>query len=103
MSEPSIVEQNAEQVSNLAKAFSNPSRVRILQLVSSGNWRVKEIAEALGVTYAVASQQVTALRRLGAIEENREGLNSRYAIADRRIRLLLDAFAYIFDQDEKDG
>ncbi len=103
MPETSVVDRNAERISYLAKAFSSGTRVRILQLLSNGSWRVNEIADALDVTYAVASQQVVALRRLGVIAENRESLHSRYGIADHRVRLLLCAFAYLYDGEARDA
>lgn len=42
---------------------------QIIQLLSSGNMNVTEIADKLGISQATASQHITELRSMGAIEE----------------------------------
>ena len=96
MSEAVVLNDHAVEIARLAKAFSNESRVRIIRCLARGTWRVQEIAAATGLTYGVVSQQIVTLRRLGYIVEYREGLHVRHGLVGRHLRLMLDAFGYIF-------
>ncbi len=98
ISETTVLNDHALEISRLTKAFSNESRVRIIRCLARGTWRVQEIAEETGLTYGVVSQQIVTLRRLGYIEEYREGVHVRHGLVGRHIRLMLDAFVYIFDE-----
>jgi DNA-binding transcriptional ArsR family regulator len=51
---------------------------------------VFEITEALGVSQAVASQHLNAMKRVGLLQAERRGKQVWYSIADPRALTILD-------------
>ena len=60
----------------LAKFFgvlSHPTRVRIIQELRGKDLSVNDLKEALGISQAAVSQQLSVLRNVGLLTENRQG------------------------------
>lgn len=62
-----------ERQAQICKAFANPVRLVILDLVSKGEAKSADLQEALGITKANLSQHLTVLRTAGIIVMRREG------------------------------
>ncbi len=62
-----------ERQAQICKAFANPVRLIILDLVSKGEVKSADLQEALGITKANLSQHLTVLRTAGIIVLRREG------------------------------
>ena len=66
-------EQVYEMQVRICKAFANPTRLRMLDLLSKGEMTVSEIQAQLGVTTANVSQHLSVLKGAGVIATRRQG------------------------------
>jgi ArsR family transcriptional regulator len=62
-----------ERQAQICKAFANPVRLLILDLISQGEKQSAEMQEMLGITKANLSQHLTVLKSAGIILLRREG------------------------------
>jgi ArsR family transcriptional regulator len=62
------------------KALADPTRLRILALLGSGEVCVCNIHEALGVPQPTASRHLAYLRRAGLVDTRREGAWVHYSL-----------------------
>jgi ArsR family transcriptional regulator len=76
------------------KALADPTRVRVLGLLSGGEVCVCHIYESLGVPQPKASRHLAYLRRAKLVETTKRGLWVYYRLAphsDRLIQTVVDA------------
>jgi ArsR family transcriptional regulator len=78
----------AHQVAELFKAFSDPTRVRIINLLAEDEKCVGELSLSLGMSQPAISQQLRLLRTLRIVTVRREGKHSYYTLADEHVRNL---------------
>jgi len=62
-------EETLFMVSQTFKALSDPTRIRILHLLFSGERSVNDIAEKLDISFQAASEQAKLFLGLGILEE----------------------------------
>lgn len=62
-----------EKQACICKAFANPKRLELLDLLGSGERVVGDLQKELGISKANMSQHVTVLRSAGVISTRREG------------------------------
>ncbi len=73
----------------LFRALGHPARVRILDLLRSGEMTVRELQAELEIDSSGASQHLSAMRRQGLLEARREGTSVYHRVRDPRIFQLL--------------
>jgi len=78
-----------------AKGLSDPTRVRILWALRSGELCVCELCDALEVTQSTLSTHLQRVRASGLVTTRREGRWTYYALRDSG-RALLDALTRLF-------
>lgn len=79
------------------KALSHPIRIRVLEILRSGDRSVQELQAALGLDQAVVSQQLAVLRAKNIVSARKEGTTVRYTIRDPLVGDLLDIARRIFN------
>jgi DNA-binding transcriptional ArsR family regulator len=79
------------------KALAHPIRIRILELLVSGERSVYELQKALGVDQPTVSQQLAVLRAKNIVETRKTGTAVRYTVRDATLRALLEVARRIFD------
>ena len=57
----------------ICKAFANPSRLRMLDLLAKGEHSVSELQQALQITVPNVSQHLSILKNAGVVKTRREG------------------------------
>ncbi len=62
-----------ERQANICKAFANPLRLEMLDLLGRGEWIVGDLQKRLGISKANMSQHLAVLKAAGVIEIRREG------------------------------
>lgn len=72
-------------LSRLGHALSDETRTRILLALREGPARPSELAQALGVSKQVMSNQLGCLRGCGLVTATAEGRNHWYSLADPRL------------------
>lgn len=71
------------------KTLGHPARIRILELLASGDRSVGELLPAVGLESSNLSQQLGVLRRAGVVDAHRDGNTMIYSIASPGIAELL--------------
>ena len=80
-----------EVKANLFRVLGHPARVRILELLQSGERSVGSLQSELELDSGGTSQHLSALRRIGVVQSRRDGTNVYYRVADERVFDLLQA------------
>lgn len=85
----------------LFKAFGHPVRIRILELLRTGERgerTVSELHEQLDIEASSVSQQLAVLRSHRLVVGRKEGTNVYYSVTDPQIFDLLDIARAIFER-----
>ena len=72
-------------LSRLGHALSDGTRTRILLALREGPARPSELAQELGVSKQVVSNQLACLRGCGLVASTTEGRSTWYSLADPRL------------------
>ncbi|BBZ41874.1 ArsR/SmtB family transcription factor [Mycobacterium conspicuum] len=71
------------------KTLGHPARIRILELLVTGDKTVAELLPEVGLESSNLSQQLGVLRRAGVVDAQRDGNTMNYSIASSDIAELL--------------
>jgi DNA-binding transcriptional ArsR family regulator len=86
---------------DFCKTFSSPIRLEILCLLKEGDLTVDEITKKLGASKANVSQHLSLMRMMGILKGRRNGKNTYYGIANKKITkacsLMQDALASLLE------
>lgn len=94
------------QISNLLKEISPPSRLRILLAIGREEACVCHLETILGMRQAYLSQHLMTLRQVGVLVTNREGRFINYRLANPKILDLINKTANLLDvslDDKRDS
>ncbi len=78
-----------EEVSQIFKTLSDPTRIRILYMLSQEECSVNHIAEALDMSQSAVSHQLSLLRTLRLVKTRRSGTAIMYSCDDAHVISLL--------------
>ena len=88
---PLLAEHEADRVAQLFGCLAHPTRLRLIHaLIRAGELCAGDLADAVGVTPQVASNQLKRLADLKVVARRRDGLSSIYRIIDPCVPLLLE-------------
>jgi DNA-binding transcriptional ArsR family regulator len=79
------------------RALAHPLRIRILEVLATGERSVQDLQQALGVEQPVVSQQLAVLRGKTIVTARKIGTTVRYALGDPLITELLRVAREIFN------
>lgn len=93
----------AEQLAEVFRALSDPTRVRLVSALSVGELAVFELTELLGVTQAAVSHQLRFLRFLKLVKARKVGKSTLYSLSDRHVMTLFaEAHEHVIEGVEED-
>jgi DNA-binding transcriptional ArsR family regulator len=75
----------AQEVAQLFKALSDPTRVRLISILAEHELCVHSIVEALEMTQSAISHQLHTLRMLRLVRSRKEGKHVYYTLDDSHI------------------
>lgn len=84
-----LIETTVNEVALMFKTLSDPTRIRILFLLSQEACSVNHIAEVLHLTQSAVSHQLGFLRTLRLVKFRREGNSLIYSCDDGHVISLL--------------
>ncbi|TVY07721.1 ArsR/SmtB family transcription factor [Paenibacillus cremeus] len=84
-----LPEETVDEVALMFKTLSDPSRIRILYLLSQEECSVGHIAEVLKMTQSAVSHQLGYLRTLRLVKVRREGNSMIYSYEDDHVISLM--------------
>lgn len=79
------------------KALSHPLRIRILEILSTGEKSVNEIQEIIGSSGSTVSQQLSVLRAKNIVIGTKDGKRVVYSLRDPAIVALLSVAKELFN------
>jgi ArsR family transcriptional regulator len=77
-----IEQERIERAAEVLKTVAHPLRLRIVELLESGEKSVTELKELLGVTQPLTSQHLSQMRMRGVLASRRDGSQVYYSIAN---------------------
>ncbi|GAA4702270.1 ArsR/SmtB family transcription factor [Brevibacillus fulvus] len=84
-----LPDETIEAVSQIFKALSDPTRIKILHLLSQQECSVNHLAEVLGISQSAVSHQLSFLRTIRLVKYRREGVVIIYSCNDSHVISLL--------------
>lgn len=92
----------AEVLASFFQGLSDPTRVRILELLVERPRTVTELQEALGLAQGRISSHLACLRWCGYVVAIADGRYNRYQLVDERVRAILgDAESIVRENAER--
>lgn len=79
---PKQMEKVFSKVADYFSVLSEPSRLRIMYAVCSGEKTVSEVIDMCGTSQANVSRHLMALHKAGILLRRKEGVTVYYSIAD---------------------
>ena len=80
-----IDENTLSELAELFGAFSDPSRLRIISVLTEGEMNVNSIADAVGLSESATSHQLRILRQLRLVRKHKEGRMVFYMLDDEHV------------------
>ncbi len=74
-----------DAIAGITKAFSNPNRLEILDLLSNGEKSVEEVAAQTAISFANASQHLQVLKSARLVRLRKEGNKVIYTLANPKV------------------
>lgn len=84
-----LSQQTVDDVALTFKALSDPTRIKILYLLSQEECSVGHIAEVLHMSQSAVSHQLSFLRNLRLVKYRREGQTFYYTYDDEHVITIL--------------
>jgi ArsR family transcriptional regulator len=79
----------ADHVAEVLKAVAHPLRLRIVAILCQGEEHVSALAEKVGASQAIVSQQLRILRSHGLVAASRANGFARYRLVEQNLRGLV--------------
>lgn len=91
MNSPDLLDEAAvTELADTFKVLGDPTRVRILAVLSRSETCVADLAKLLGLTDSAVSHQLRLLRGMRVVRPRRAGRQVFYALADEHIVRLFE-------------
>lgn len=84
-------DEKAEDAAILLRALANPQRLKIVCVLTKGEYGVTEIENLTGVRQPSLSRELSRLREAGLVEGRRESKAVFYSLVDARAAAVLAA------------
>ena len=85
-----MTSDHVETVAATFRMLGDPTRVRILTAIGSGELCVGDVAKAVGISESAISHQLRLLRTMRLVRVRRKGRQAYYAVDDHHILELLN-------------
>ncbi len=80
----------------LFKSMGHPTRLRILELLRTGEMTVSELQQSLDIDASSVSQQLSLMRTRQLVDARKQGTNVYYKVRDPLIFEMMDIAREIF-------
>ena len=83
-----LSEEEYSDLSEFFKIFGNPTRLKIISLLSFEDLCVCDICESLGLNQTAVSNQLRILRAHNIVKYEKEGKSARYSLTDHHVEMI---------------
>ena len=87
---PQLADKYVQPMAEIFKVLGDPTRIKILELLSHEDMCVSNIAEMLDMTHSAISHQLRVLKQMDLVKNRRDGKTIFYALADDHIITILN-------------
>ena len=91
-----VMQENAEQASDLLKSLANPARLLVLCALVSREHTVGELEELTGLSQSAISQHLARLRESELVATRREAQRIFYSLSDDEVAAVLETLHGIY-------
>lgn len=77
------------RLADLFKVFGDPTRIRILSVLSQQEMCVQDIADALSMNQSAISHQLRTLKQSALVKFRRDGKTIYYSLADDHVATIM--------------
>lgn len=77
------------RLANLFKIFGDPTRIRILHILTRQEMCVQDIADTLSMTQSAISHQLRILKQSALVKFRRDGKTIYYSLADDHVATIM--------------
>ena len=92
-----------EKVARVFSAFSDATRLAILQELMSGSRTVGELVEEVGGSQGNVSRQLAMLHEAGLLNRSKEGNRVSYSIADEMVNQMCELVCEKLNRDSRES
>ncbi len=85
-----INEDTLYSLAELFKVFGDPTRIRILYILSVEELCVQDIADRLSMTQSAISHQLRVLKQMSLVKFRRDGKTIFYSLADSHVATIMN-------------
>ncbi|MBI1829899.1 MAG: winged helix-turn-helix transcriptional regulator [Planctomycetes bacterium] len=78
-----------EQAAECLKILAHPHRLRMIQMLLSGQYTVGELADACDIPSHMASEHLRLMQRCGFLKSEKDGRKTYYAVAEPHLADIL--------------
>ena len=78
------------RLADLFKVFGDPTRIRILYVLSVEELCVQDIADRLSMTQSAISHQLRVLKQMSLVKFRRDGKTINYSLADSHVATIMN-------------
>lgn len=82
--------ESLEMAAECLKTIAHPHRLRMIQMLLSGEYTVGELAEACEIPSHMASEHLRLMKRCGLLQAERDGRKTYYNVAEPHLNQLMN-------------
>jgi ArsR family transcriptional regulator, zinc-responsive transcriptional repressor len=94
-----LAQPTVDGASRIFKALGDPTRIKILYLLSQEECSVNHIATVLDISQSAVSHQLSTLRNLRLVKYRREGNTFLYTYDDEHVISILQQVVHHIEHD----
>ena len=92
-----------QRQASIYKAFANPTRLQLMEMLTRGEHWAAELQEGLGISKANLSQHLAILRAAGVVSTTREGKQLHCGIAMPEVKQAIAVFRSMLKAQGKES
>jgi len=92
-----------ERQAAICKAFANPTRLHLIEMLARGERWASELQQGLGISKANLSQHLAILKSAGLVATRREGKQLQCGIAIPEVKQATSAFRKVLKAQVKES
>ena len=97
--EPRLTDLDAlGQAAECLRVLAHPHRLRMIQMLLSGNYTVGELAESCELPTAMASEHLRLMQRCGFLDSEKDGRKVFYRVVEPHLKNIMTCIEERFDR-----
>ncbi|MFM7038251.1 MAG: ArsR/SmtB family transcription factor [Planctomycetaceae bacterium] len=97
--EPRLTDLDSlSQAAECLRVLAHPHRLRMIQMLLSGNYTVGELAESCDLPTAMASEHLRLMQRCGFLDSEKDGRRVFYQVVEPHLKNIMKCIEERFDK-----